>query len=163
MLRGLIERRSSGLAITKQTTAVAGITQPPQQNARAIGAPQRQTGLTQAAVGTLWVKVDQQFVAFIAILTDDLLRVLVQCRQGRVLRCIGFARQAQYQGIQRTAQSGRALFRLLAADRFTNLVQVSHGGSKGWQAEQRHTDKKQASGQTHGWILDGRKVARRPG
>lgn len=103
VLRGLIKRRSRSLAITKQTTAIASITQPPQQDARAIGAPQRQTGLTQAAIGAQWIKVDQQFVAFIAILTNDLLRFLVQRRQGRVLRRIGFAGQAQHQGVQRTA------------------------------------------------------------
>ena len=71
---------------------------------------------------------------------NDLLRILAQRRQCRALHRIGLTGQAQHQGIQRAAQGGSTFFRLLTADRFADLVQITYRRGKRRQAGQRQTD-----------------------
>ncbi|MNE82547.1 hypothetical protein D3C80_1792760 [compost metagenome] len=130
----------AALAIADQVRTVAAIVQPPGQNRRAIGAPQRQPGLTQAAVGADGVEIDQQAVFFISVLADDLLRILAQFGQRRALCRLTITGQAQHQGLQGTAQSCVTLLRLLAGDRLADLIQIAHrrrlaGQAEQWQAE----------------------------
>ena len=114
------QRRSAGLAIAHQARTLGGIVQPPAQDRRPVRAPQRQPGTAQRLLGGGRVEIDLQHfrrAGVKAVLTDDLLRVLAQCRQPRTLRSLGIAGQTQHQRIQRSLGRLIAHLRGLTTDR----------------------------------------------
>ncbi|MCY1440523.1 hypothetical protein D9M71_568030 [compost metagenome] len=76
VLRGLAQGSGGFLAVAHQAGALAGAVQPPGEDGRAVGAPQRHAGLAQAALGGHRVEVHHQGLAFVTVLADELLRVL---------------------------------------------------------------------------------------
>ena len=109
-------------------------------------------------IGAGRIELDQQRVAFITVLADDLLRILAQAFQASALQRLGITGQAQHQGLQGLLHGRVAAFRLLIRHRLTHLVQTGNRRGQCRQAQKRQTDEQQADGQTHRGTLarDGR-------
>ncbi|MCY1429364.1 hypothetical protein D9M71_452800 [compost metagenome] len=155
MLRSTAQRRGGFLAVADQVAALAAFIQPPGDHARPAGAPQRQAGAAQGGVGGVLVEADhqrQRRAVFVAVLADQLLRVLEIAGERRILDGLLVAGQAHHQGLQGAGQAGVAFFRLLRGDRLVDLVEVADGFGEGWQAEQRQAEDQQAGDGSHGGL-----------
>ncbi len=142
MLRGTAQRFGGRLPIAHQARTLGGIAQPPAENRRSIAAPQGQPGTTQGAIGTHRIEIHLQALrrpSVVAVLADDLLRILAHLGQPRALRRLGIAGEAQHQGFQRALGSLVTLIGGLAADRLADLIQAVQGFGMNRQAQQGKT------------------------
>ena len=163
MLSRLAQQRRRTLTLADQLAAFWRFVEPPGQDHRSIGAPQGQASLTQLLIGAGRIELDQQRVAFITVLADDLLRILAQAFQASALQRLGITGQAQHQGLQGLLHGRVAAFRLLIRHRFTHLIKTGNRRGQCWQAQERQTEEQQADGQTHWRGLSQGMAVRRAG
>lgn len=113
VLRSLI-KHSSGLTIVPQAAAITGITQPPEQDAWTIRAPQRQPRRTQAVLESCGVKSTSRVSLHNHIGHHS--QALRSAASNRLCAASWFLPvKRSNQSIQSTAQSSRALLWPLAA------------------------------------------------
>ncbi|MNP53279.1 hypothetical protein D3C76_1477410 [compost metagenome] len=82
-----------------------------------------------------------------------MLRVFAQLGQGRALRRLGVAGQAQHEGFKGFAGGLSTGFGALAVDRLANLIEAGKGFGLSRQPQQGKTANGQVITQTHGGFL----------
>jgi hypothetical protein len=85
----------------------------------------------------------------IAVLTDDLLRILAHFGKGRALRGLGITGQANHQRLQRSLGGAGSFVRRLPADRLAHLIKIVHRLGQGREAQEGQTAREQTVFQAH--------------
>ena len=149
MLRGAGQHHGTVLSVAGQAATGITLGQPPGQDGRTIGTPQRQTRPLQSRIGADRIKLHQQGISLIAVLTDHLLRILAQFGQPGILHGRRRTGQTQHQGIQGARQGGTALLRLLPAHGLAHLIQVGDGLRPGGRSQQSKAEEERAEDGAH--------------